>query len=88
MTRYNQGGSRHRDYDHDFRRRDYDRGFGGFGEFGVPLLGGLAGSLLGNALFPGYGYNISIVSIPFVRLSAIWLSTIWILWSLLKMKTR
>ena len=57
MTRYNHGGSRHRDYDHDFRHRDFDRGFGGFGEFGVPLLGGLAGSLLGNALFPGYGYN-------------------------------
>ena len=84
MTRYNHGGSRHRDYDHDFRHRDFDRGFGGFGEFGVPLLGGLAGSLLGNALFPGYGYNgYPAYQIPFVRLSAIWLSTIWILWSLI-----
>ena len=72
MTRNFQGGFRHRDFDrnfghrdfdrdfrrrdfdHDFRRRDFDRGFG---EFGGPLLGGFAGSLLGSALFPGYGYG-------------------------------
>lgn len=68
MTRgfQNQGGFRHRDFDHDFRdrdfnrdfrRHDFDRGFDGFGEFGGPLIGGFVGSLLGNALFPGYGYG-------------------------------
>lgn len=39
--------------------RNYHYGVGnegfGFGGFGVPFLGGLAGGLLGNVLFPGYG---------------------------------
>lgn len=33
---------------------DFDFGFGGFG---VPFLGGLAGGLLGNVLFPGDQYG-------------------------------
>ncbi|KXH79220.1 hypothetical protein [Sporosarcina sp. HYO08] len=32
-------------------------GFGGFGGFGAPFLGGLAGSFLGSAIFPGYGWG-------------------------------
>ena len=37
----------------------YGRGRGGFdfGGFGAPFIGGFAGSLLGSALFPGYGYG-------------------------------
>lgn len=39
----------------------FGRGFGagrnGFGGVGIPFLGGLAGGLLGTALFPNYGYG-------------------------------
>ena len=43
-----------------YRNRGHYGGYGGttgfgFEGFGVPFLGGLAGGLLGNALFPGYG---------------------------------
>ncbi len=37
-----------------FGRGGFGRGFG-FGGFGGPFLGGFTGSLLGSALFPGYG---------------------------------
>ena len=75
-----------RDFDRDFRRRDFDRGFDGFGEFGGPFIGGFAGSLLGNALFPGYGYGYG--GYPYYGYPAVRLSTIWLLRSLLIMKTR
>lgn len=47
----------HHDRDRHYRNRDYNRGYGGFGEFGGPFIGGLAGSLIGNVLFPGHGYG-------------------------------
>ena len=50
---------RHRDHHREYGHRDYNRGFEGFSEFGGPLIGGFAGSLLGNLLFPGYGYGRS-----------------------------
>ena len=48
----------HGGFGRGFGHGGFGRGFGfdGLG-FGGPFLGGLAGGLLGSALFPGYGYG-------------------------------
>lgn len=40
-----------------FGNTGFDGGGFNFGGFGVPFLGGLAGGLLGNVLFPGDGFG-------------------------------
>ena len=64
----------HRGYRHGgFRHGGFGRGFG-FGGFGGPFIGGLAGGLLGSALFDGFEeaiHRTMVIHMPRIRTTVI-----------------